>query len=96
MSNAATRACRVLKALRGHSINGLSNSQLAASLQESPTNITRALQDLIAEDLVIKLDNGNFAHSGQTEQIALAHLHSLDQAEQRVKELKRRAAVHLN
>ena len=96
MSSSTQRACRVLKALRGHSINGVSNVELSKQLNESPTNITRALQDLIAEDLVVKLESGNFAHSSQTEQMALAHLHSLDQAEQRVKELKRRAAVHLN
>lgn len=94
MSNSAIRALRVLIALRGHSLTGLSNGQLATHLQETPTNITRALQDLAAADLVQKLDNGNFAHTSVMEQIALAHLNSLSQAEQRIKELQRRAAVH--
>ncbi|PTQ91249.1 helix-turn-helix domain-containing protein [Agitococcus lubricus] len=94
MSSSAQRALSVLKALRGHSLSGLSNGQLATHLNETPTNITRALQDLAAADLVQKLDNGNFAHTPLMEQIALAHLNSLNQAEQRIKELQRRAAVH--
>lgn len=96
MSSATQRALRVLKALRGHSLNGISNIDLSLKLEESPTNITRALQDLIAEDLVQKLDNGLFAHSTQTEQLALAHLQSLQQAENRIKEHMRRASTFLN
>lgn len=96
MSNSAIRALRVLKALRGHSLNGLSNGQLASHLKETPTNITRALQDLAAADLVHKLDNGNFSYTPMMEQIALEHLTALDKAHQRINEYKRRALVHLN
>lgn len=93
MSNAATRACRVLKALRGHSLNGVSNSQLAATLQESPTNITRALQDLMTEGLALKLDNGLFALSVACVQIAVAHAEEIDRATNRINEFKQRVAV---
>jgi len=95
MSSSTQRACRVLKALRGHTLNGVSNIDLSKQLNESPTNITRALQDLMAEDLVVKLDNGNFAHGRQTEQIALAHLQALQQAQARVQEHLQRAAIYL-
>lgn len=93
MSSSTQRALRVLKALRGHTINGISNSQLAATLQESPTNITRALQDLITEGFVIKLDNGLFALSVSCLQIAVAHSEEMERAISRINELKQRVAA---
>lgn len=89
MSNSAIRALRVLKTLTGH-LNGLSNTQLSQSLDETPTNITRALQDLISEGLVIKLENGCFSQSVQMAQMAVAHLEAMNRAENRLQELKQR------
>ena len=51
-SSAGTRILRVLKALRGHALNGISNGELAAALHESPANINRALNTLIEEGLI--------------------------------------------
>lgn len=93
MSNSAIRALRVLKALRGHSLNGLSNTQLANHLNETPTNITRALQDLVTEGFVIKLDNGLFALSVSCVQMAVAHAEEMERAISRLNELKQRVAV---
>lgn len=93
MSNSAIRALRVLKALRGHSLNGLSNTQLANHLNETPTNITRALQDLIAENLVLRLDNGLFVLSIACLQIAVAHAEEVNRATNRIDEFKQRIAV---
>lgn len=93
MSNSAIRALRVLRALRGHSLNGLSNTQLANHLNETPTNITRALQDLVTEGFVIKLDNGLFALSVSCVQMAVAHAEEMERAISRFNELKQRVAV---
>lgn len=60
-SSSGTRILRVLKALRGHALNGVSNGELASALGESPANINRALNTLIEEGLALKLDNGRFA-----------------------------------
>lgn len=61
VSSSGSRILRVLKALRGHALNGVSNGELASDLGESPANINRALNTLIEEGLALKLDNGRFA-----------------------------------
>ena len=65
-----TRVLKVFKALKAHPIIGLSNKEIADSLGISPSYVSRDLDDLIAEGLVVKLDNGNFAYSIKTLQIA--------------------------
>lgn len=50
VSSSGSRILRVLKALRGHALNGVSNGELASALGESPANINRALNTLIEED----------------------------------------------
>ena len=69
-SNKGSRVLRVLKALDAHPIIGVSNKEIADGLGISPTHVTRDLNDLIAEGLVVKLDNGNFAYSVAMLQIA--------------------------
>ena len=49
-STSGGRILRVLKALKGSSLSGRSNSELAKALDESPANINRALNTLIEKD----------------------------------------------
>ncbi len=70
VSKKATRVLRVFKALEAHPIIGISNKEIADGLGISPVHVSRDLEDLIAEGLVVKLDNGNFAYSVKTLQIA--------------------------
>lgn len=96
MTLATTNAARVLKvliALRGHTITGLSNQDLARGLNESPSAITRALQNLIEAGLAVKLDNGRFAHSVQMLQIAQAHAQHIVQLQNRISEVNQRIAA---
>lgn len=92
-SSSATRVLTVFKALRGHTLNGLSNKELAKSLGYPPSAVTRALCNLIEAGLVIKLDNGRFAHSIQTLQIAQAHAEHCAQLQQRITEINQRIAA---
>ena len=69
-SGKGTRILKVFKALEAHPIIGISNIEIADGLGISPAYVTRDLKDLIAEGLVVKLDNGNFAYSVKTLQIA--------------------------
>ncbi|MDZ4378785.1 MAG: helix-turn-helix domain-containing protein [Xanthomonadaceae bacterium] len=87
------RVLRVFKALKGYSIDGISNGELARSLGESPANVTRALQCLIEEGLAAKLDNGRFSHSVAALQICFAHTRALDASQQRIHELQQRVAA---
>lgn len=69
-SNKGSRVLKVFKALEAHPIIGLSNKELADGLGLTPTQVSRDLDDLIAEGLAVRLDNGNFAYSVKTLQIA--------------------------
>ena len=69
VSKKATRVLKVFKALEAHPIIGISNKEIADGLGISPVHVSRDLEDLIAEGLVVKLDNGNFAYSVKTLQI---------------------------
>ncbi|MPT37556.1 MAG: IclR family transcriptional regulator, partial [Achromobacter sp.] len=71
--NSAQRVLRIMKALRGRRLNGISNQELAAMTGESPTNVTRALATLMAEDFAVKFDNGLYAPGIALLQIAQAH-----------------------
>lgn len=69
-SKKGSRVLKVFKALEAHPIIGLGNKEIADGLGLTPTQVSRDLEDLIAEGLVTKLDNGNFAYSIKTLQIA--------------------------
>jgi len=90
---AAARVLRVLKALRGYTVTGVSNTELTKALGESPSNVTRALVTLIDEGLAVKLDNGRFAHSVQMLQIAQAHAEHTARLQHRISEINQRIAA---
>lgn len=91
--SAAARVLRVLKALKGHTVTGLSNTELAHLTQDSPSNITRAMQTLIEEGLAVKLENGRFAHSVGVLQIAQAHAEHMARLTNRMQEINQRIAA---
>lgn len=86
----AARVLRALKALRGASLNGLSNGELAQRTGDSPSNITRAMQALIDEGLAVKLDSGRFAPGIALLQIAQAHAEEMARAQNRINEINQR------
>ena len=69
-SSKGTRVLTVFKALEAHPIIGVSNKEIADGLGISPAYVSRDLDDLIAEGLAVKLDNGRYAYSVKTLQIA--------------------------
>ena len=83
----------MLKALKGYSLTGISNGELAKGLGESPANINRAINTLIAEGLAVKLDNGRFAPSIALLQIAQAHANEMANVISRVSEINARVAA---
>ena len=88
-SKKGCRVLKVFKALEGHPIIGISNKDIADGLGISPSSVSRDLGDLIAEGLVEKLDNGNYAYSVRTLQIA-------ERFRQQQENLQRRLAEVLN
>lgn len=91
--SAAHRVLRVLKLLRGHTLNGLANSEIAKALDETPPSISRALAVLEDEGLATKLETGRWAHSVALLQIAQAHALEMTQAQDRILEINRRVAA---
>lgn len=89
-TNSAVRVLRIIKALKGKSLTGLSNKALAEGLAESPVNISRAVATLINEGFVVKLDTGNFALSTQVLQIAFRHSKEISATVERIQELEQR------
>jgi DNA-binding IclR family transcriptional regulator len=91
--SSAILALRVLKALKGHSLDGLSNKELARGLGESAVNITRALAVLAEEGFVAQLPTGRWAHSVALLQIAQAHAEHVDGTLARIRETTSRIAA---
>lgn len=89
----AGRVLRLLKALKGHTVTGLSNAELAQLTNDSPSNVTRAVQTLIEEGYAVKLDNGRFAHSIAMLQIAQAHAEHMARLTGRLHEINQRVAA---
>ena len=92
-SKKGSRILRVFKALEAHPIIGISNKELAEGLGISAVHVSRALEDLIAEGLVAKLDNGNFAYSIKTLQIAERFRKQQERLQSRIAEIGRRVEI---
>lgn len=92
-SKKGIRILRVFKALEAHPIIGISNKELAEGLGLSPVHVSRDLEDLIAEGLVTKLDNGNFAYSVKTLQIAERFRQQQERLQSRIAEIGRRVEI---
>ena len=89
-SKKGSRVLRVLKALDAHPIIGISNKEISEGLGISPAYVSRDLDDLIAEGLVVKLDNGNFAYSVKMLQIAERFRQQNERVTERLRELENR------
>ncbi|WP_107976321.1 helix-turn-helix domain-containing protein [Neisseria mucosa] len=93
MSAKGVRLLKVFKALEAHPIIGISNKEISDGLGISPVHVSRDLEDLIAEGLVVKLDNGNFAYSIRTLQIAERFRRQQERLQSKIAEVGRRVDV---
>ena len=93
MSEKGTRLLKVFKALEAHPIIGISNKEISDGLGISPVHVSRDLDDLIAEGLVVKLNNGNFASSIKTLQIAERFRRQHERLQSKIAEVGKRVDV---
>lgn len=93
MSNKGTRILQVFKALHNHPLIGTSNKEIADSLGVSAVHVSRDLADLMAEGLVQKLDNGNYAYSVKTLQIAENYRKQNERLKARLDEMNRNVGL---
>ena len=89
-SHKGCRILKVLKALKAHPLVGISNKEIADALNMSPVYVSRGLDDLIAEGLVQKLDNGRYGYSVQMLQIAERYRRDEERMRQRMDETRAR------
>lgn len=93
ISGSGLKVLLVQKALKGHSLTGLSNGDLAKALNESPATVNRCLNTLMAAGFAMQLDNGRYALSVAALQIAQAHATEISRATNRINELNQRVAA---
>ncbi|EAS0531575.1 helix-turn-helix domain-containing protein [Salmonella enterica] len=90
------RGLRILKALKGRSLNGLSNRELAKALGESEANISRAMGALIEEGMAQRLESGRYAPGMQLLYIAQAFSNEMAAGQARIAELNQRVLAGSN
>lgn len=94
--HSALKVLQVWEALKGHTLVGLSNTELVAATGQSAPNVSRALNTLIEGGYVTRYDSGRYAHSVKTLQIAQAHANHMQQFRTRAAELDQRIAAGAN
>ena len=89
----ATHVLRLLKALKGHTLTGISNKQLTARLGIDSSLVSIALNTLESEGLAVQLENGRYAHSIEMLQIAQAHTEHTMRMQDRINDINTRIAA---
>lgn len=96
VASSGIKVLAVLKCLKGHSLSGLSNGDIARQLNLTAPTVSRCLATLIEAGMATQLDNGRYALSVKTLEIAQAHANEMVRASDRINELNQRvmAASH--
>lgn len=89
-SNSGSRVLRVMTALQGRTLTGISNGELAKALHESPATINRCLNTLISEGFAQKMDDGRYCLGIKMLQIAQAHTNEFSRMQNRMGEINQR------
>ncbi|MCO1336769.1 helix-turn-helix domain-containing protein [Microbulbifer sp. OS29] len=89
-TTALHKGLQVLKALKGHTLAGLSNQQLVQATDLNASAITRIMAALIDEGLAEKREDGRFALSVGMLQIAQRHALEMQRAQEKIDEINRR------
>ncbi|MCR1838323.1 MULTISPECIES: helix-turn-helix domain-containing protein [Rodentibacter] len=90
--NSTQRALRILKALKGRTIYGLSNKELSEAIDDSPVNVSRATAILAEEGFLRKLPTGNWTMSFAMLNLAVAYEQDMQAIHERVNEVRQRVA----
>ena len=90
VSTSTLKALSVMRALKGHSLSGVSNGELSKALKMPAPTVSRCLATLITAGFAIQLDNGRYALSVKALEIAQAHANEMARASDRINELNQR------
>lgn len=89
ISTAGGKCLQVIKALSGHSVQGLCNKELCQMLDESACNISRSLATLIHSEFVQQMPNGRYRLGAAVLKIAAATTEEIECERKRLDELER-------
>lgn len=89
-NKSALRILEIVKLLKGRSLTGLSNSEIAKTLKTSPQNISRDLATLVEAGFAAKLDGDRYALGIALLQIAKAHDLELERGRRKIEEIESR------
>lgn len=93
--NGARRTLDVLEALTGYAATGATNGDLAQATRATPTQITRAMADLIDKGWGRKdEDTGRFYPTTSFTRLTFRVLNDFERAETRIADLKRSMTGH--
>ncbi|MFU8924920.1 helix-turn-helix domain-containing protein [Acinetobacter puyangensis] len=92
---AAGKVLRVIKAMRGHSLSGVSIKQLSEQLGEPASQVHRALQTLIDEGFAKQEPNGLYTIGTAMVQIATSHYSEIERAKARIAEVEQRTSINI-
>lgn len=92
MSAKGQRLLSVFKALDAHPIIGIGNKEIADGLGIAPASVSRDLDDLVEAGLAVRLDNGNYAYSVKTLQIAERFRQQHERMMLKIKEIQDRTS----
>lgn len=88
MSKSAEKVLTTLKALRGHTLTGVSVSELAKTTGETPSQVCRYLATLVGQGFVRQDDNGLYYLSVAFVQFATDHQKEMELAQARINEIR--------
>ena len=91
--NGTQRALRILKALKGRTMDGLSNKDLCEAIDETPVNITYATAILESEGFLRKLPTGNWTLSFALLNLAVCYEQDMQAVNERFNEMRHRVAT---
>ena len=89
----AEKVLKVLKALQGHSLKGISNKEIAQQLGEAESQVSRALQTLCEQGFAVKGDDGLYTIGTTLVRFAKAHVNEVERAKARIAEVEQRTSV---
>ena len=88
--NLVVRTLRILNVLKGKTLSGLSNTEIAAATKIPAPTVTRILAVMVEENFAMQLDNGRYALSVRMLGIAQSHANEIERSQTKISELSQR------
>lgn len=95
-TSSATKVLNVLDALKGHTLSGVSNGDIAKQLKMPAPTVSRCLATLVEAGYATHLDNGRYALSVKALAIGQAYANEMVRASDRINELNQRVMAASN